>query len=333
MRRVVGLVLIGVGVFALALGLLLRFYVYPSLAVVPLEQKVESVARGTATVFYTGDMTLRRNVELTATRKVESNLTRPDVVKDGDVMVWDQGLLVTDQRGTTISALEHRVCLDRRTNAAVERCSESYVTESEAGPTQADRDVEQRGLHYKFPFGTERRDYEYFDTTLRTATTARFEAEDVVNGLEVYRFVQDVPTTKIREQEVPGDLVGSDEPSVRADRYYQNTRTMWVEPVSGIIVKGREQQKQTLRGPEGTEGTTVLDGTLTFTEETIVDSVARAEDSRGKLFLLHTAGPLALIPLGVVLALFGTFALITAARAGKRDRENSPPDHLAAGGR
>ena len=230
MRRVASLVLVGLGIFSLALGAVLHFYVYPELAVVPLDQKTESVAEGAAKVFYPKELVVK-DAQLTATRKVESNRVLPDGKVDGDVMVWDQGLVVTDAEDQLVSAMKHRVCLDRRTNMALQKCSQQYVTDDEKGPTAEDKAVKQEGLNYKFPFGTEPKDYPYFDTTLRKATTARYEGTEELGGLEVYKFVQKIPLTKFRDQEVPGQLVNSTEPSVKAERRYQNTRTMWVEPI------------------------------------------------------------------------------------------------------
>ncbi|WP_167977323.1 DUF3068 domain-containing protein [Lentzea indica] len=314
MRRVASLVLVGLGIFSLALGAVLRFYVYPELAVVPLDQKTQSVAEGAAKVFYPKELVVK-DAHLTATRKVESNLTLPEAKVEGDVMVWDQGLVVTDANNQLVSAMEHRVCLDRRTNMALEKCSQQYVTDDEKGPTANDRAVRQEGLNYKFPFSTERKDYEYFDTTLRKASTARYEGTEQLSGLEVYKFVQKIPSTKFRDQEVPGQLVNSTEASVKAERRYQNTRTMWVEPVSGIIVKGSEQQRQVLVGPDGKEGTVLLDATLTFNEKTVKESVERASEARDKLNLISSTGPIVLLSVGLVLLLAGILVGVLGRRA------------------
>lgn len=327
MRQAVSLALIGFGAFAIALGLLLRFYAYPTLAVVPLEQKVESVAEGRATVFYSSDLTLRNDVPLTATRRVASNLKQRDAKPGGDVMVWDQGLLVTDGDGKTISAVKHRVCLDRRTNVAVQSCTESYVTEREEGPSQDDKNVKQDGLNYKFPFDVQKADYRYFDTTLRASTVARFAGEESVAGVDTYKFVQEIQPTKIRTQAIPGKLVGLTAPSIEADRYYQNTRTMWVEPVTGIIVKGQEKQKQSFKAPAGGKDMVVLDGTLTFNPKTVADSVARVEESRPKLVLISKTGPAVLVSLGAVLLLLGMFLFIRN-RRGRNQSAEFGPAHL-----
>ncbi|WP_186762689.1 DUF3068 domain-containing protein [Lentzea tibetensis] len=317
LRRVASLVLIGLGIFTLALGAVLRFYVYPELAVVPLDQKTESVAEGVARVFYPKELVVKE-AQLTATRKVESNRTRPEVESGGNVMVWDQGLLVTDGDNQIVSALEHQVCLDRRTNMALDKCSEQYVTDNKEGPTPDDKAVHQEGLNYKFPFGTEAKDYPYFDTTMRKASTARYEGTEQLGGLEVYKFVQQITPVKLRDQEVPGQLVNSTAPSVMAGRYYQNTRTMWVEPVSGIIVKGSEKQRQMLIGPDGKEGTVLLDGTLTFNDKTVKESTERATEAHDKLKLISSTGPVVLGSLGVVMLLGGILLGVSGRRKAAR---------------
>jgi Porin PorA len=279
-------------------------------------------------VFDPEELTLRQNVGLTAVRKVESNIKQADAKPGGDIMVWDQGLLVTDTEGKTISAVEHRVCLDRRTNEAVPECSSSYVTEDEDGPSKEDRAVVQDGVNYKFPFNVAKSDYRYFDTTLRKATAARFDSEDTVNGVDVYKFVQDIPPTKIRSQEVPGSLVGLGDPPVNADRLYQNTRTMWVEPVTGIIVKGQEQQKQTFRAAAGKKESVIIDGTLTFNQKTIEGNLARVDEIRPKLLLISSTGPLVLGGLGIVLLGLGVFMFLRTRRREPIVATESGPQHL-----
>ena len=107
--------------------------------------------------------------------------------------------------------------------------------------------VRHSGVSYKFPFETEKKDYTLWDPNAVFAAPAKFVAEDKIQGLTVYKFVQQVPPTQIRVQEVPGTLVGESAATVQAPVFYTNTRTLWVEPKTGIIVKGNEQNRTTLR--------------------------------------------------------------------------------------
>ena len=51
----------------------------------------------------------------------------------------------------------------------------------------------------KFPAGTEKKDYEFWEANTRQAWPIKFESEEKVLGLDTYKFVQEVPTTKIAE--------------------------------------------------------------------------------------------------------------------------------------
>jgi hypothetical protein len=54
---------------------------------------------------------------------------------------------------------------------------------------------------------------------------------------------------------------------VQAPVYYTDTRTVWVEPKTGVIVKGSEQNRTTLRDSAGRTSTVVLQFDLTFNED------------------------------------------------------------------
>lgn len=334
MRRIVGFVLLGLGVFAVALGLLLRLYAYPRLAKVPLDPRTVSVATGsgiTALVMVkqSNGSTLpeiRRNLDLTANRYVTGDLTQPEVVADGDVASWIEAVELTDQEGNRVRATERRLCLDRHTNEGLNRCIGLYV-KARNNPTDftviEEKGVAQPGLNMKFPFGTEKATYRFYDVFVRDATEARFEGEEEIDGLAVYRFVQDIAPRKIEDREVPGTLVGRDEPTVQVGLYYQNRRTMWVEPQTGQIIKGQEAQRQELVAgdQEPGQGTVVFDGTLTFTDDTIAKNVSDAKENRSRLWLLTTL-PIFLWIGGTVLIL-AAVALLFLFRAGPGGRRFS----------
>lgn len=335
MRRVIGFVLLGLGVFALALGLLLRFYAYPRLAKAPLDVDTVSVATGsgiTALVFVEKDGAtlpeIRDDLDLTATRWVKGDLTQPEVVENGDLAVWIEAVEIVDQDGNRVKATERELCVDRHTNEAHTPCTTQYII-SRVDPRTfvpvRDTGVAQPGLNLKFPFDTEARDYEMFDLSIRDKFTVRFDGEDEIDGLGVYRFVQDIPATKIESRTVPGTMVGNTEPTVDVDLYYQNRRTMWVEPVTGQIIRGEEQQRQELREPGASagSGTVVFDGTLRFNDETVNKNVEEAKANKSKLWLLITL-PIILWIAGGMMLLAALVLLLP--RRGGSDGETQPDD-------
>lgn len=324
MRRIVSYLLIGLGVFAVALGLLLRFYAYPKLAKIPLDIDNVSVAQGsgvTALVIEEVDDVptpeIRENLSLTSTTHVSGDLTEPQVVEDGDVAAWVEATkTVDDASGILVDASLRELCLDRHSAQAV-ACESQYISLQEGERiTTSPNTVQQPGLNFKFPFGTEKQSYQYYDLTLQRTREARFDGEDTVKGLDVYRFVAESQPTKVDSQEVPGSLVGEDDqPSLTADRYYENKRTMWVEPTTGALIAVEDTGKQELLlpGQDPGEGTTVYEGTLQLNDRTVSDNVATANDNTGRLSLL-TFWPTVLWIVGGVLIVAGVLLLLAAAR-------------------
>jgi hypothetical protein len=328
-RRVVGFVLLGLGVFAVALGLLLRFYAYPSLAKVPLDTKSTSVAEGdgiTALVIETVDGApvpeVRTGLSLRSTTFVSGDLTKPEVQADGDVAVYVEAIKTVDEASDiTVNATVRSTCLDRFTGEAIAPCEGQYIEVEQGKRIKVDRNtVQQPGLSFKFPFLTEQKDYKFFDLQVRNAVTAKYDGEDTVQGLDTYRYVMEVPNTRIGERTVPGSLVGQpDEPSVDAALYYQGKRTLWVEPTTGIIVLGQQEMTQELvpPGEEPGDGTVVFDGKLRLNDATVNEFVTRAEDAKGQISLL-TTWPIVMWIVGGVLAVVGV-VLLFARRGGSDD--------------
>lgn len=344
MRRIVSFVLLGLGVFAVALGLLLRFYAYPQLAKIPLDNESTSVAEGrdiTALVIDDKDGApspeIRTGLSLTSTTYVTGDLRAAEVVEDGDVAVYVEAIKVVENtEGITVSASVRSLCIDRFTNEAVAPCTDQYYEQAQGKKVTAKRDtVQQPGLSFKFPFGAEQRDYQYYDLSVHKAITAKFAGEEAVQGLDVNRYVMEVPPTKIGEREVPGDLIGQpDEPSVLADMYYQVKRTVWVEPVTGIVIVGQQTQKQELVAPgeEPGEGTVVFDGTLRFNEKTVNDNVKKAEENRSKLSLL-TTWPIWMWIGGAVLIVVGVVMIAGGRRGGQHSPGATPLRRQPVGSR
>jgi DUF3068 family protein len=295
MRRVVGAVVLALGTFLVVAAVLLPTYVASNLVKTPLDQYTVSVATSdNATVFDVSTLTVQQNVPVEATRTVRAD---PEKSTD-DVVVFDAFLVVEDARNDKqITYTSDRVGLDRRT------------AESKQGFDAAvdDEPTDHEGLIYKWPFGAEKKSYQYFDTTTRKAYEAKYVSTEDVNGLEAYKYEMEIPATKIGELEVPGELVGSTEAAITADRYYANTRTVWVEPKTGVVLKGQEQQSQTLRDTSGADKVTLFAATLTFDEQTVNEAVSLAKDSISQINLVSTVAPLVVGVLGVILIVVGLF--------------------------
>ncbi len=310
--RAIGLGLLGLGAFLLAGALAVRLFLEPAVVKLPLDQTAAPTAVGTDVDFF--DLSAQKQL-----RGLEADV-RQQVKGDAgseaageDVAVWNFGSTVTGTDGTLFNAGTYRVCLDRRTAVAVE-CEVDHV--------DYDDDVAVEGLTLTFPFGTEKRDYDVFNSTTRQAFPATFEGTEELGGLDVYRFQVSIPETVIRSTEVPGALAGEpDQANVAADVVYSNERTIWVEPTSGVIVTSEEHPVTVLKGPEGRTGATILAGTFAGDQDTIAAGVQRAKDFRGQITLVSTILPLVLAGLGLLALLTGAL-LIRRGRADGVHRED-----------
>ena len=315
--RTIGLVLLGLGAFLLAGALAVRLFLEPALVRLPLDQTAEPTAQGTDVDFFNiAELEQLEGLEADVRQRVQGDPSS-DAAND-DVAVWNFGSVITSDDGMELNVGTYTVCIDRREAVAVD-CDVDEVDGD---------DVDIEGLTLTFPFGTEQRDYEVFNSTTRQAWPATFEGVEEVGGLETYKFEVDIPETVVRSLEVPAELAGSDEEgTVMADAVYSNVRTIWVEPTSGVIVTSEEDPNTVLQGPDGTTGATILAGHFAGSEQTIADGVERAEDFRSQITLVKTVLPLTMAGVGLVLLIVGALLVARRGRGGAhRDDERELDD-------
>ena len=305
MRRLWGGVLLGLGVFLIVLAGLFRFFVADRAVLTPIDQYTKTVAPGAGTYFDTASLSEKR-ADLTATR-----ILRGDVAAStADVGVWDVSVVVETGDTSLVRASLDRVAFDRKTAEAVDCCGAGVDGEP----------VRHEGVTYKFPFDTEQQDYLLWDVNSRKSYPARYVAEEELQGLTVYKFVQEVPGQQLRTTEVPGSLVGESAATFSAPVWYQNTRTVWVEPQTGVIVKGNEQTRTTLRNGQGQDRVVVLEADLTFDEATQQQQAELARDGMRSIDLIRLWLPLAALLLGLIMLAAAVLVL----RGGDRGRPAEP---------
>jgi hypothetical protein len=297
MKRVIGPGLLGLGVFLLVVAALVRFYAAPALVKIPLDQDVISVSEATdASYFDIGSLSVKTGQNIRATRQIQGDVS----ASSADTVVFKAYVTVANADGTKFSESTDRVALDRRTAHAVNCCDEEVDGD----------DTRHTGLSYTFPIGTERKTYQFFDTAARKAFPMEYRATDTVKGLTTYKFEQKIDEQVIDQQTLPGAILG--QPAkllLTADMVYSNVRTVWVEPSTGAIVKGQEDQLRVFRA-EGGPDTTVLDAEIAFTDGSVDQAVARAEDSMAKAKAITVILPLIALVLGLVFVLIGAIVLI-----------------------
>lgn len=326
MGKKTGVALIGLGAFLIVLAPLLRFYAYDKLAVVPLDQETTSISVGPdATVFSIADGE-EVNLDLESTRNVVGDVEASEEAsdeQDQDLAVWET-FVFTGPEGEEfsednppLSATHDRVVFDRHTGEAVACCGQYTSSEvDEDGVEIRDESTEIEGQYFKLPFGSEKKDYMFWDGDLLEATPLEYQEEEEIEGLTVYRYEQVIEPTDIGDlPEGAGSLFGVDDPDAVIDRIYSNTRTLWIEPETGVIIRGQEDQFVTAEY-EGEEVATLTDVVIGYDDETISDNVDTYSSLATALKAVRVWAPLAALVLGLLLVVGGVLLVLRDRRRG-----------------
>lgn len=300
MRRKASLILLALAVFFAALSPLIRWYAFPHLAKIPANEYQTMVleAKNATLLDYDGLIartvpkvtivqTLKGDVE--ASEKIEKTAGR-------DVVVWDGLSYVQGPDGRMVSKIPERYIFDAHTQEPVHATGEMV----DGDP------VRREGIEFKWPFLTEKRDYEYFDAQTRTTAPIHYEGTRTFRGLEVYYFEQTVPWTKVsmpKSMPVKG-ITPADIAKTGTTRWYTTVRKFWVEPVTGAPVYGEEIHREELRGGsllDGRAKVTAFAGHVKMREDYIEHTVAMVKSNRTLVLLLTTYLPWGFLLLGVLL--------------------------------
>lgn len=326
MGKKTGFAAVVIGAFLLVLAVLAKTYAYDQLATVPLDQETETVSKTApgddatylnvgaegGPAIETGPLESRRFV----VGQVGPSKEASDELGE-DIAVWDTFSFTAPPGTPSEDALS-----GTRDLVAFERSSGETIRWTGASTETSGVKIEPTvfyGQYFKFPFNTQKEDYEFWDGSVKKATPVTYEGTDELEGLSVYKFVQEIEPVKIAELQVPGNLVGSTEASVLADRVYGNTRTLWVEPETGVIIKGQEEQLATLE-VDGETKATITEAKLGYDDETVKATVDEYATKASLLKMIRVWIPLIGGILGVVLILGGGALLLR----GRRDSSDTP---------
>lgn len=319
MRRLAGILLVAVGVAALTFGIAGRWFIYPALAQAPAGFPTKADRDRNSTPPAGTMVSEGRGVKVFVARKVgetseigprtltvtSARITRglPEAAR-GETIYWESSVETgsTDLTGTPMfQTTVDGICFDRVTGAAAKGCAKPNYTrpEPDGGKT-----FEPTGQIYKFPFDTQKTSYPFWDGRAGEAVPALYNRQEVIDGLTVYTFVQTIPDRVIGTQDLPGSLFGSPDATVTADQHYANVRTLWVEPQTGVIIRGQEElTMQFVFG--AAEPVPALVGTIGYTDATVKANVAAQRDNARSLRLIHSILPPVGIALGLLLTALG----------------------------
>lgn len=204
--RIVGAVLVGLGMFLLVVAILLPTYTKGKAMKTPVDLEVTTVATGKASILdsaslLAGTPKIDTNVPVEAVRHV---VTTDPTDKDIVTVQAGQRLMRLDKPEPEEGAKSDprlltgsidRVTLDRVSSEPVAERPGSLATQPDlTGQGNAEFELLPReGLQYKFPFDVDKNtEYLYFDLTGRTTVPLTFVGEEEIDGLEVYHYTQDV---------------------------------------------------------------------------------------------------------------------------------------------
>lgn len=309
------------GTFLIAIAAFSKFYMYDRLAVVPFNTETTSIA-ATAPGADAEYLDIANGLKITTGPLRSVQIVKGDVdlskkaskELDRDVAVWltysctDVPSFDCASGKVPLSGTVDLVAFDRHTGETVDwKGSKSEADGEIISPAHF------KGLYFKFPFDTQKKSYKFWEGTLQKPVDVKYVGEGKIEGLKVYNFEQKVDPIKTGTIDVPGDLVGSDEDTVTADRIYSGVRKYSVEPVTGVIVVGGESQDSYLE-LNGERVLTTTKASLEYTAENTKDTVNEYKGKAQLLSIVKTTLPLGGAIAGVLLLAFGLIA-----RRGKSD--------------
>ena len=334
MLRIAACGTIGLGAALLIAALLLSTYTTSRIAKIPLNLDATLISEGNGTALDAASLSTDRVVVNQNVPLVSQQQISVEAPANADVVTLQVGSSVrrSDKQKDSglMLAIVDTVTLNRKTALAVSDDSHpgGYVQKprgvgDENPPTAMP--LRHEGLAYRFPFNTERKTYPYFDPIAQKPFDANYEGEEDVNGLSTYRFTQNVGVNsegklvapiaypslyggnedgKITTSAAMWGVPGEPNEQITMTRYYTAKRTLWVDPVSGTIVKETEQAHHYYARDPLKPEVTLVDYKVTSTQETVESQVNSARDERDRVALWSRVLPITFTAIGVI-ALIG----------------------------
>jgi hypothetical protein len=312
-KRVLGIVLFGVGVALAVFAAGLRFYVTPTATNIPydLEPSTTIAEARNATYLNAATGGTETGTLRSATYVVpQPVLTRDELEGDlaGSAVIWDVYSQITDPSADrVVTASTQQIALDRKSGAYADW----------DGATVDGESISYTGHSYKLPFNAQQQAYPFWDDQLGEAVDIEFVGEEEVSGLTAYKYEQTIAETEIAYASL--ELLQAAFGRGSGDVYYSNTRTIWVEPVTGQFLNVQEQPKLEFRA--GDVSRILLEGDFSYTDQTKAEAASTVGENRDLILLVSNTLPLAGGGAGVLLILIGVLLMVT---GGSRRSEDAP---------
>jgi Porin PorA len=259
-RKVFGFVLLGLGAFLLVAGIIATVWAPGVVKKTPLDVEQFTSLDGVVKKIDVESGELVENPV-----KVQSITKTDSEASDDDTVVWVQTSCVVidvDDAPDCVDGDDPRLVSATTDVFASDRVTAEAVGDFEGLPPDA---VPHVGLVNKWPFDSEKKNYEYWDGTTGQAWPAVYEGTDSLLGVDVYVYTITIADAEIEIAEgTPGT--------------YDNVIEIWVEPKTGAIQQQTQDQQRYLA-----DGTQVLDLQVGFTED---QQQTFADDAKENMRLL-----------------------------------------------
>jgi hypothetical protein len=311
------------GVLALVTAPVLRFWVAPALAQSP------AVPGGGGFVTFTETGTLTALLDLedaevttlpapvpitrTVTTRGDAGATEAAAATGLNVAVTDSVDRIVTQDGRLIAETQYRLAADRRTQALVDCCGVAV-----SGTPVA---MAGAGSPLRLPWDTQPITYPYFDPVLLAPVEMAAIGADRVGDRDALKFQQATPPTEIGRVPVPGRLVGSEQPTVELARAHAVTRSLWVDPTTGIILRTAERVRETLRDATGRDVVTLVTYSLASTPEQEAAQAQRAQAQGLPVRWASVYGPFLAASASILLLVIGAGLMVREIRASRVEED------------
>ncbi|AFU06089.1 hypothetical protein O3I_040720 [Nocardia brasiliensis ATCC 700358] len=316
--------LVGLGALLIVAALMIPTYTVGKLAKTPLDLEITTIATNQPgeeslvldSKSLTGDGVAKIDKDVNLVSQRFLTVEEPSDASEMTVQAGST-LRRTDKQGDTglLTATIDRVTIDRKTGEPVDKEPNGSIAVTVNKEMQSVADpVQHTGLQYRFPIGTEKKTYPYFDLNVRKTYDINFVEETEINSLKVYHFQQTIPATNLydvvpaptNKLTFPAAKWGVEgEGDVTMARWYSNTRDVWVEPETGTVIKGGEQLHLFYARSGDKPEVSALKSHIVFNENTIESQIAVAKENIDKLSLYGRIMPIILGVLGVIALIVG----------------------------
>lgn len=287
--RTLAAVALLLGTFLVVTAVLAQAYAVPKLLKTPTDVDVKNILEGTLTTDGPDGPTTE---EIRAT-----NYTKADAeLSDHEVVVMRDGTCIMKLEGDEVPECES---YDEPQSRVLETDEVGYAADRRTAegvddPTFATGDISPRPpvLLGKWPFNSEKQDYQYYEDLLEAPVTAAYEGEEEIDGLPTYRY-------QVSFKDEPAEVTDG------VQGLYSLERTFWIEPYTGAVIDVETHGLRTLEN-----GDLLAENDLAYTDETVARNVEDGKSNRLLLVLAQRWVPIIGYAVGGLLLVVGALLLL-----------------------